>query len=85
MQDAITLKGDHEARLRQLLRLAQHEAALAQSAADPRMEDALAELEEILSGQLAALATAAEEDAADAEASGVAERRRQAWRPLGAA
>jgi hypothetical protein len=83
--DTFTLAGDYESRLAQLLRTAQRHARIAQGAAAPRMKDALAELEDALSDQLAALDNAAEDDRADAEASGEAERERQSWRPLRAA
>jgi hypothetical protein len=53
--------------------------------AAPRMQDALTELEDAISDQLAALDRAAEDDKADAEATGEAARERQAWRPLRAA
>ena len=85
MQQTLTLDGDHESRLAQLLNLAQHEARLAQQAATPRMEDALIEVEHALADQLATLVQATEDDSADAEASGAAEYRRQAWQPPRAA
>jgi hypothetical protein len=46
------------------------------------MQDALAELEDALSDHLAAIETAADDDKADAEASGEAERERRAYYPL---
>jgi hypothetical protein len=49
------------------------------------MQDALADLEDTLSDQLAALNNAAEDDKADAEASGEADRQRRSWHPLRAA
>ena len=49
------------------------------------MQSALVGLEDALSDQIAWLANAAEDDKADAEESGEAERERQAWRPLRAA
>ena len=49
------------------------------------MQDALTQLEDALSDQLAALENAADDDAADAEDCGEAERERQVWRPLRAA
>jgi hypothetical protein len=82
MAQTFAVAGDHEARLTQLLRIAQQEAQLAQRSASPRMEDALIEVEHALAEQLAVLVLANEDDAADAEASGAAERKRQAWRPL---
>ncbi len=78
VHDTFTLSGDHEHRVEQLLEFARHAARVAQSGAAPRMQDALAD-------HLAALSNAAEEDKEDAEASGEAERGRQAWRPLRAA
>jgi hypothetical protein len=83
--DTFTLSGDSENRVAQLLRLVQHQARIAQSTAAPRMQDALAELEDAISDHLAALATAENDDKADAEASGEADRERQAWHPLRAA
>jgi hypothetical protein len=49
------------------------------------MLEALAGLEDALSDQIAWLENAAEDDKADAEEFGEAERERQAWRPLRAA
>ena len=72
-------------RVAQLLRIAQHQARVAQVAAAPRMQDALADLEDTLADQLAALNNAAEDDKADAEASGEADRQRRSWHPLRAA
>jgi hypothetical protein len=85
VHDTFTLSGDHEHRVEQLLEFARHAARVAQSGAAPRMQDALVELEDALADHLAALSNAAEEDKEDAEASGEAERGRQAWRPLRAA
>jgi hypothetical protein len=83
--DTFTLSGDPDSRIAQLLQLVQHQARIAQTAAAPRMQDALTELEDAISDQLAALDRAAEDDKADAEATGDAARERQAWRPLRAA
>ena len=85
VSQTVTLTGDLESRIAQLLRTTQQQARLAQAAAGPRVQDALAELEDALSDQLAALTAAAEADLADAEVSGAAERERQSWRPLRAA
>jgi hypothetical protein len=84
-QETITLTGTYESRLAQLLRAARHQARLAQAGPRPRMEDALAELEDALSEQLGSLEYAANADRADAEESGEAERERQSWLPLRAA
>jgi hypothetical protein len=46
------------------------------------MQDALAELEDALSDHLATIETAADDDNADAEDSGEAERERRAYYPL---
>jgi hypothetical protein len=83
--DTLTLSGDPESRIMQLLQLIQHQARIAQTAAAPRMQDALTELEDAVSDQLAALDRASEDDQADAEATGEAARERQAWRPMRAA
>ena len=84
-QETVTLTGTYGSRLAQLLRAAQHQARLAQAGARPRMQDALTELEDMLTDQLGALENAAEADKADAEETGEAERERQGWRPLRAA
>ncbi len=83
--DTFTLSGDNISRITQLLRLAQRHARLDQVMVGPRLQDALTELEDALSDQIAALDNAAQDDLADAEASGVAERGRRAWHPLRAA
>jgi hypothetical protein len=83
--ETFTLTGDYENRVAELLRIARHQARLAQGMAAPRMQDALIDLEDTLSDQLAALDNAAEDDKADAEETGEAARERQAWRPLRAA
>ena len=83
--DTFTLTGDYEHRVLEALKVAQHQVRLAQATARLRMEDALVGLEDALSDQIAWLENAAEDDKADAEASGEAERERQAWRPLRAA
>jgi hypothetical protein len=83
--DNFSLSGDYESRVAQLLRLTRHQARVAQATAAPRMQDALTELEDAISDHLAALDNAAEDDKADAEASGDAERERQTWHPLRAA
>jgi len=83
--DTLTLSGDYESRIADLLRIAQRCAQIAQAGAERHMQDALADLENSLSDHLAALANAAEDDKADAEASGEAERERRSWHPLRAA
>jgi hypothetical protein len=83
--DTFTLAGDFGIRVLEAPRVAQHQVRLAQAQAAPRMQDALVGLEDALSDQIAWLENAAEDDKADAEASGEAERERQSWRPLRAA
>jgi hypothetical protein len=84
-EDTFTLTGDYENRALEALKVAQHQARLAQAGAAPRMQDALVGLEDALSDQIAWIEKAAEDDKADAEERGDAERERQSWRPLRAA
>jgi hypothetical protein len=84
-QDTFTLSGDYENRVLEALKVAQHQVRLAQPQATPRMQDALTGLDDTLSDQIAWLENAAEDDKADAEESGEAERERQAWHRLRAA
>jgi hypothetical protein len=84
-QDKFTLSGDYENRVLEALKVAQHQVRLAQPEAAARMQAALTGLDDALSDQIAWLENAAEDDKADAEESGEAERERQAWRPLRAA
>jgi hypothetical protein len=83
--DTFTLSGDYEQRLVQVLEIARHLARVAQGPAYPHMQDALAELEDVLSDHLAAIETAADDDKADAEDTGEAEREYRAYYPLRAA
>jgi hypothetical protein len=80
--NTFTLSGDYEQRLVQVLEIARHLARIAQGPADGHMRDTLAELEDTLSDHLAAIETAADDDRADAEESGEAERKRRAYYPL---
>jgi hypothetical protein len=83
--DTFTLSGDYDARVAQLLRITQQHARVAQAAATPHVQQALTEIEDAITDQLAALDNAAEDDWADAEASGDAEHERRSWRPQRAA
>ena len=85
MEDNVALAGDYADRVAQLLRMARHYARVAQSSARPRMQDALPNSKTALSDHLAAIENATDDDKADAEDAGEAERERQAWRPLRAA
>jgi hypothetical protein len=82
-----TLSGDyeHEHRVLEVLKVAKHQARLAQGDAAPRMQDALVGLEDALSDQIAWLENAAEDDEAGAEDSGEAEPERCAYYPPRAA
>ena len=80
--DTFTLAGDYEQRLVQVLEIARHLARVAQGPAYRHMQEALAKLEDALSDHLAAIETAADDDTADAEDSGEAERERRAYYPL---
>jgi hypothetical protein len=83
--DTFTLSGDYEHRVLEVLKVAKHQARLAQGDAAPRMQDALVGLENALSDQIAWLENAAEDDEADAEDSGGAEPERCAYYPPRAA
>jgi hypothetical protein len=76
--DTFTLSGDNISRIIQLLRLVQRYAQLDQAIAGPRLQDALTNLEDALTDQIAALDNAVQDDLADAEESGAAERERRA-------
>jgi predicted RNA-binding protein Jag len=85
MEDTIALKGNWDDRVVQLLRMARHFARLSQIGARGHKLDALNELDDVVTDQLAALGHADEDDKSEAEESGEAERERRAWRPLRAA
>jgi hypothetical protein len=77
--DTFTLSGDNVSRITQLLRLAQRHARLDQVMVGPHLQDALTDLEDALSDQIAALDNAIQDDLADAEESGAADHQRRAW------
>jgi hypothetical protein len=83
--DTFTLSGDNISRITQLLRMAQRHAGLHQAIVGPRLQDALTDLEDALTDQIAALDNAVQDDLSDADESGAAERERRAWHPLRAA
>lgn len=85
MEDSIALTGNWADHVVQLLRMTGHFARLAQLEARPHKLDALNELDALVTDQLAALENADEDDRADAEESGEAERKRRAYYPLRAA
>jgi hypothetical protein len=81
VRDTFTLSGDPESDA-QLLRLAQHQARVAQSAAAPRTQDALSDLEDAITDQIVLLENAAEDDRADSEESGAVEHERRSYYPM---
>ena len=84
--DNFTLKGDPVTRAISALRVARHQVRLAlHDTASWRMEAALSNIDDEIGMHLGRIREAAEDDAADAEASGEAEANRQAWLPLRAA
>ena len=81
--DTVTLSGDQLNRLRQALNIVIGQALLAQRADYGRNTvDTLAETEELARAQLARLDGALDDDLAEAEESGAAERQRRASHPL---
>jgi hypothetical protein len=79
--DTFRLSGDNVSRITQLLRLAQRHARLDQAIVGPRLQDALTDLEDALTDQIGALDNAVQDDLADAEESGAADRQRRASYP----
>lgn len=80
--DTFTLSGEQIERLRQALKVVVHQARLAQHADYGRnVVDALAETEELAGAQLARLDGALDDDKAEAEDLGIAERHRRASYP----
>jgi hypothetical protein len=73
---------EHLNRLRQALKVARHQARVAQAGDYGRhVEDALAEIEEAIGDHLAKIDNALDDDRAEAEESGEAERKRRSWFP----
>ena len=74
------LSGERLDRLRQVLKVAGHQARVAQHGGYGRhVEDALAEIEEAVIDHLARIENAVDDDQADAEETGEAERERRAY------
>jgi hypothetical protein len=79
VSDTFTLTGKRLDRLRQALEVAGHQARTAQSGGYGRhVEDALMEIGETIGDHLARINNALDDDKAEAEESGEAERRRRA-------
>ena len=80
VSDTFSLSGERLDRLRQALKVAGHQARVAQTGGYGRhVEDALAEIEEAITDHLARIENAVDDDQAEAEESGEAERERRAY------
>jgi hypothetical protein len=78
--DTFSFSGDDLDRLRQALKVARHEARVAQNGAyGPHVEDALVEIEEAIGAHLAQIASAVDDDKAEAKDSGEAALERRSW------
>ena len=83
VSDTLTLSGEQIDRLRQALKVVVHQTRLAQNADYGRnVVDALTETEELVNAQLERLDRALDDDRAEAEDLGLAERQRRASYPL---
>jgi hypothetical protein len=84
--DVFTLKGDPLSRAMAALLVARQQVRLAYADTSSwRGETALSEVEDEIGVLLSRIEGAADDDAAEAEASGEADAQRQAWLPLRAA
>jgi hypothetical protein len=84
--DTVTLKGDRLDRAKAALRVARLHARLAYADTNSwRVEDALSDIEDEIGGHISQIEDAVTADADDLEASGEAQRLRQAELPLWAA
>jgi hypothetical protein len=78
--DTFSLSGEHLDRLRQALKVARHQARVAQTGGYGRhVEDALTEIEEAITDHLARIENAVDDDKADAEETGESEHERRAY------
>ena len=77
--DLLALEGDSLARVFQLLKLTQRCARLAEDTGGSHLQDALVQLEDAISDQIATLEGALDDDKAEAEESGAAERERREY------
>jgi hypothetical protein len=78
--DTFSLSGEHLDRLRQALKVARHQARVAQTCGYGRhVEDALTEIEEAITDHLTRIENAGDDDQAEAEETGEAERERRAY------
>jgi hypothetical protein len=82
VSDAFFLAGDRLERLRDVLRIAVHQARVTQNAGYGRhVEHALVEVEDTLTDLLAKMDNAMDDDQAEAEETGEAERERRSCFP----
>ena len=80
--DTFSLSGERLNRLRQALKVAGHQARIAQNGSyGHHVADALAEIEETIIDHLARIENALDDDKAEAEESGEAERSRRTYFP----
>jgi hypothetical protein len=80
VSDTFSLSGERLDRLRQALKIAGHQARVAQTSGYGRnLEDVLAEIEEAVTDHLARIDNAIDDDKTEAEESGEAERARRAY------
>ena len=80
VSDTFSLSGERLNRLRQALKVAGHQARIAQNGSYGRhVADALAEIEETIIDHLARIENALDDDKAEAEESGEAERSRRTY------
>lgn len=80
VSDTFTLPRERLDRLRHALKVAGHQARVAQEGGyGHNVEDALADIENSISDHLARIENALDDDKADAEGSGAAERGRRAY------
>jgi hypothetical protein len=81
--ESFTLKGDPLSRAKAALRVARHQVRVAYGETESwRLEAVLSDIEDELGVHLSQIQEAVDDDAADAEESGEAASRRQAWLPL---
>jgi hypothetical protein len=80
VSDTFSLSGEHLDRLQQALKVAGHQARVAQTGGYGRhLEDRLTEIEDAITDHLARIENAIDDDQAEAEESGEAERVRRAY------
>jgi hypothetical protein len=79
VSDTFTLSGERINRLKQALRVAEHQVHVAQGGYGRHVEDALADIEEAITDHLARIENALDDDSAEAEEPSEAEHERHAY------